>query len=86
MNQADARNSLLWPLSVAFYGRVESAERRNDMLRLIRDLKADRKGVTMIEYALIAGLVSVVAIAMLSAMGVTVNSLYSTINAALTSA
>ena len=56
------------------------------MLRLIRDLKADRKGVTMIEYALIAGLVSVVAIAMLSAMGVTVNSLYSTINAALTSA
>jgi pilus assembly protein Flp/PilA len=56
------------------------------MLRLIRDLKSDNRGVTMIEYALIAGLVSVVAIAMLSAMGVTVNNLYSTINSALTTA
>ena len=56
------------------------------MLRLIRDLKSDNKGVTMIEYALIAGLVSVVAIAMLTAMGTSVNNLYSTINAALTSA
>ena len=58
----------------------------NDMLRLIRDLKSDKRGVTMIEYALIAGLISVVAIAMLTAMGTSVNNLYSTINAALTSA
>ena len=39
------------------------------MFRLVRDLKCDNKGVTMIEYALIAGLVSIVAIALLSAMG-----------------
>ena len=39
------------------------------MLRLIRDLKSDKKGVTMIEYALIAGLISVVAITLLSAHG-----------------
>ena len=58
----------------------------NTMLRLIRDLKSDNKGVTMIEYALIAGLVSVVAIAMLTAMGTSVNNLYSMINTALTSA
>ena len=48
---------------------IETIEMENTMLRLIRDLKSDNKGVTMIEYALIAGLVSVVAIAMLTAMG-----------------
>ena len=37
------------------------------MFQLIRDLKSDKKGVTMIEYALIADLISVVAIALLSA-------------------
>jgi pilus assembly protein Flp/PilA len=58
----------------------------NNMLRLIRELKSDKKGVTMIEYALIAGLVSVVAIAMLTAMGTSVNNLYSNINSALTTA
>jgi len=58
----------------------------NDMLRLIRDLKSDKKGVTMIEYALIAGLISVVAIALLSAMGTSVKNLFGTINSALTTA
>jgi len=56
------------------------------MLRLIRDLKSDKKGVTMIEYALIAGLISVVAIALLSAMGNSVKNLFGTINTALTTA
>jgi pilus assembly protein Flp/PilA len=58
----------------------------NAMLRLIRDLKSDNKGVTMIEYALIAGLISVVAIALLSAMGTSVKNLFTTINSALTTA
>jgi pilus assembly protein Flp/PilA len=58
----------------------------NAMLRLIRDLKSDKKGVTMIEYALIAGLVSVVAIALLSAMGGSVKNIFTTINGALTTA
>jgi pilus assembly protein Flp/PilA len=58
----------------------------NAMLRLIRDLKSDNKGVTMIEYALIAGLISVVAIALLSAMGTSVKNIFSSINSALTTA
>jgi pilus assembly protein Flp/PilA len=58
----------------------------NAMLRLIRDLKSDKKGVTMIEYALIAGLVSVVAIALLSAMGTSVKNIFTTINSALATA
>jgi pilus assembly protein Flp/PilA len=58
----------------------------NDMLRLIRDLKSDNKGVTMIEYALIAGLISVVAITLLTAMGTSVSNLFNTINNALTTA
>jgi pilus assembly protein Flp/PilA len=58
----------------------------NAMLRLIRDLKSDKKGVTMIEYALIAGLISVVAITLLTAMGSSVSNLFSTINNALTTA
>jgi pilus assembly protein Flp/PilA len=56
------------------------------MRRLLRDLKSDKKGVTMIEYALIAGLVSVVAIALLAAMGTSVKNIYSSINDALTTA
>ena len=56
------------------------------MLRLIRDLKSDKKGVTMIEYALIAGLISVVAIALLSAMGSSVKKIFGSINNALTTA
>ena len=56
------------------------------MLRLIRDLKKDIKGVTMIEYALIAGLISVVAIALLTGMGSSVKNIFTTINTALTTA
>jgi pilus assembly protein Flp/PilA len=56
------------------------------MRRLLKDLRIDKRGVTMIEYALIAGLVSVVAIALLSAMGTSVKNLFTTINAALTTA
>ena len=56
------------------------------MLRLIRDLKSDKKGVTMIEYALIAGLISVVAIALLTGMGRSVKNIFTTINTALSTA
>jgi pilus assembly protein Flp/PilA len=56
------------------------------MRRLFQDLKSDKRGVTMIEYALIAGLVSIVAIALLAAMGTSVKSIYSSVNDALTTA
>jgi pilus assembly protein Flp/PilA len=56
------------------------------MRRLLQDLKSDDKGVTMIEYALIAGLISVVAIALLTAMGTSVKNIFTSINNALTTA
>ncbi len=56
------------------------------MLRLMRQLGRDQAGVTMIEYALIAALVSVVAISLLSAMGNRVKNLFTTVNTALTTA
>lgn len=56
------------------------------MLRLIRDLKSDKKGVTLVEYALIAGLISVVCIALLTTMGSVISNLFSSINSALSSA
>lgn len=46
----------------------------------------NRSGVTMIEYALIAGIVSVVAIGLLSAMGTSVTGLFGTVTNALSSA
>ena len=47
---------------------------------------SDKKGVTMIEYALIAGLISVVAIALLQSMGTSVSKIFSSINSALSTA
>ncbi len=56
------------------------------MRRLLRDLKRDDRGVTMVEYALIAGLVSVVAIALLTGMGSSVLNIFTSINNALSTA
>lgn len=56
------------------------------MLRLVGRLGRDQAGVTMIEYALIAALVSVVAISLLSAIGGKVKNLFTTVNNALTTA
>ena len=56
------------------------------MLRLTRKFGRDQAGVTMIEYALIAALVSVVAISLLSAIGGKVKNLFTSVNSALTTA
>lgn len=56
------------------------------MLRLLRSLRAKEEGVTMIEYALIAALVSIVAVTLLSAIGTRVKNLFSTVNSGLTTA
>jgi pilus assembly protein Flp/PilA len=56
------------------------------MLRLVRRLGKDQAGVTMVEYALIAALVSIVAISLLSAMGTRVKNIFTTINNALSTA
>jgi pilus assembly protein Flp/PilA len=56
------------------------------MLRLIRSLKSDKKGVTLIEYSLIAGLIAVVAIALLTSLGSSIVNIFSSINSSLTTA
>lgn len=52
----------------------------------MRSLLKDCKGVTLIEYALIAGLISVVAIGILGTVGGKVKNLFTTINNGLASA
>jgi pilus assembly protein Flp/PilA len=56
------------------------------IVRTCRDFQSNEEGVTMIEYALIAGLISIVAITLLSSMGGKVKNLFSTVNSALTTA
>jgi Flp pilus assembly pilin Flp len=50
------------------------------MIRLIRDFTSDRKGLSLIEYALLAALVSTTMVVLLLAMG---GSLKSSLNAIL---
>ena len=56
------------------------------MRRLLKDLRTDERGVTMVEYALIAGLISVVAITLLTGMGTSIVNIFTSINNALTTA
>ena len=51
------------------------------MLRLIKSLKRNEKGVTMLEYALIAALVAIAAVTILATLGTTVSSVFSNVNA-----
>jgi pilus assembly protein Flp/PilA len=49
-------------------------------------LGKDKKGVTMLEYALIAALVAIAAVTILSTLGTTVSSVFSKVNANMSSA
>ena len=55
-------------------------------MRMFGDLRSSEKGVTMVEYALIADLVSIAAVSLLSAMGGKLKNLFTTVNYALTTA
>jgi pilus assembly protein Flp/PilA len=58
------------------------------MLRLvnrIRKLLADREGVTLMEYCLIAALIAIVSLIILTAIGTEVSNIFSKINSALSS-
>ena len=50
-------------------------------MRLIRKFLGNRKGVTMMEYALIAALVAVAAVTILSTLGTTISTVFSKVNA-----
>jgi pilus assembly protein Flp/PilA len=50
------------------------------MLRKIKTLKGDRRGVTIIEYAFIAVLVAIAAVTVLSSIGTKLSSMYSKVN------
>lgn len=55
-------------------------------IKIINDLIEDESGATAIEYGLIAALVSVAAIAALTAMGTSLRGMFETVSTALTNA
>ena len=55
-------------------------------LRNIKELQKDESGATAIEYGLIAALVSVAAIGALTAMGTSLNTMFTAVSTALNTA
>ncbi len=55
-------------------------------IALLKNLMNDESGATAIEYGLIAALVSVAAIAALTAMGTSLNTMFTAVSTALTGA
>jgi Flp pilus assembly pilin Flp len=56
------------------------------MVRIFRDFFCDQKGLTLIEYALIAALIATTLVTALTNMGVSLKSFYTTINSTLATA
>ncbi len=56
------------------------------MFKIIRTFTKDESGATAIEYGLIAALVSVAAIGALTAMGQSLNTMFTTVSSALDTA
>ncbi len=48
------------------------------MFRMLNEVRRDEEGATMVEYAILVGLISVVAIGVITTLGTTVNTVYST--------
>jgi pilus assembly protein Flp/PilA len=48
------------------------------VLKLLNAVRKDEEGVTIVEYAILLGLISVVAIAVIGKIGTTVNSVFGT--------
>jgi pilus assembly protein Flp/PilA len=59
---------------------------RDFMIRIAAQIRSRQEGQAMVEYALILGLVSVVAITMLGFIGTDVNTIFTKIEAALSAA
>jgi pilus assembly protein Flp/PilA len=56
------------------------------VIKKIKSFSADKKGVTMLEYGLIAALIAIVAIAGLTTLGTNINSKFSSIASSIASA
>jgi pilus assembly protein Flp/PilA len=56
------------------------------MVRLLREFGADRRGLSLIEYGLIAALIATTLVTALSNMGTTLKTFYTTISTTLASA
>lgn len=63
-----------------FWTKLFWGEEGEAMLRKIKALKGDRRGVTLLEYAFIAVLVSIAAVTLLSSMGTKLSSMFSKVN------
>jgi len=63
-----------------FWTKLFWGEEGEQMLRKIKALKGDRRGVTLLEYAFIAVLVSIAAVTLLSSMGTKLSSMFSKVN------
>ena len=51
------------------------------MFPIVVRLRENKRGVTMVEYALIAALVAIAAVTVLATLGTTVSTVFSTVNA-----
>ena len=56
------------------------------MMHLIQRFTGDRRAVSLIEYALVAGFVALASVAILTSMGTSMSNLYNGINNKLTTA
>lgn len=56
------------------------------MFKLIRRLRKDEKGATAIEYGLIAALISVAAIAAMTTLGNSLNTMFATVSSSMDTA
>ena len=68
---------------------LQGSKGGNWMLRTITRIRrflADKEGVTLIEYCLIAALIAIVSLIILTAVGTEVSAVFSKINSALSSA
>ena len=55
-------------------------------MNVLKGLRSDRRGVTMLEYALIAALVAIAAVTILATLGSTVSGVFSNINSQMSAA
>jgi Flp pilus assembly pilin Flp len=86
MKSADVRIRQVFGQSKLKIGIKHSKKERRDveMLRKMRNLLADERGQDMVEYALLASFISIVAIVAIKLIGPLVSTIYNNVVTALT--